>query len=239
MKLIAATFLLGFAFAPNSAAELQVERRAKSTSSSGSLKGTAANPFNRGSSVCDQARYDLLWTACNILLLSYYISTFACHSLSLSLLQSGKGSKKEGSTVKVVYVPYEFIPPVAEGDEETIEYIQTADGQVYVPITVPVAGSRSESSDDEQIATIKVPTSFPSTNPSITSSSTPTSAPSTNPSITPSSTPTSAPSAAPTNERWCNMEYERDCRDSCFKERDCGINDACKKKCRKKCCSWD
>ena len=223
MKLIAATFLLGFAFAPNSAAELQVERRAKSTSSSGSLKGTAANPFNRGSSVCDQARYDLLWTACNILLLSYYISTFACHSLSLSLLQSGKGSKKEGSSVMVVYVPYEYIPPVIEGDEETIEYIQTADGQVYVPITVPVAGSRSESSDDEQIATIKVPTSTPSTTPS----------------ITPSSTPTSAPSATPTNERWCNMEYERDCRDSCFKERDCGINDACKKKCRKKCCSWD
>ena len=221
MKLIAATFLLGFAFAPNSAAELQVERRAKS--SSGSLKGTAVNPFNRGSSVCDQARCDLLWTACNILLLSYHISTFACHSLSLSLLQSGKGSKKEGSSVKVVYVPYEFIPPVAEGDEETIEYIQTADGQVYVPITVPVAGSRSESSDDEQIATIKVPTSTPSTTPS----------------ITPSSTPTSAPSAAPTNERWCNMEYERDCRDSCFKEHGCGINDACKKKCRKQCCSWD
>lgn len=184
MNLIAATFLLGFAFAPNSAAELQVERRAKS--SSGSLKGTAANPFNRGSS-------------------------------------SGKGSKKEGSSVMVVYVPYEYIPPVIEGDEETIEYIQTADGQVYVPITVPAAGSRSESSDDEQIATIKVPTSTPSTTPS----------------ITPSSTPTSAPSATPTNERWCNMEYERDCRDSCFKERDCGINDACKKKCRKKCCSWD
>ena len=221
MNLIAATFLLGFAFAPNSAAELQVERRAKS--SSGSLKGTAANPFNRGSSVCDSARYDLLWTACNILLLSYYISTFACHSLSLSLLQSGKGSKKEGSSVMVVYVPYEYIPPVIEGDEETFEYIQTADGQVYVPITVPAAGSRSESSDDEQIATIKVPTSTPSTTPS----------------ITPSSTPTSAPSATPTNERWCNMEYERDCRDSCFKERDCGINDACKKKCRKKCCSWD
>ena len=160
MKLIAAIFLLGFAFAPNSAAELQVERRAKS--SSGSLKGTAVNPFNRGSSVCDQARCDLLWTACNILLLSSHIS-------------------------------------------------------------VPVAGSRSESSDDEQIATIKVPTSTPSTTPS----------------ITPSSTPTSAPSAAPTNERWCNMEYERDCRDSCFKEHGCGINDACKKKCRKQCCSWD
>lgn len=150
-------------------------------------------------------------------------------------MQGGKGSKKEGSTVKVVYVPYEFIPPVAEGsnigasievvsqDEEPIEYIQTADGTVYVPITVPVAGSRSGSSDDEQIATIKVPTSTPSTTPS----------------VEPSSTPTSAPSAAPTDERWCNLEYERGCRDSCFKERGCGINDACKKKCRKQCCSWN
>ena len=178
-----------------------------------------------------QACYDLLWIACNILLLSHHISTLACLSLPLSLLQSGKGSKKEGSSVKVVYVPYEFIPPVAEGsnievgseDEKPIGYIQTADGQVYVPITVPVAGSRSESSDDEQIATIKVPTSTPSTTPS----------------VTPSSTPTSVPSAAPTNERWCNMEYERGCRDGCFKERGCGVDDACKKKCRKKCCSWN
>ena len=233
MKLITAISLLGIAFAPNSVAKLQVERRAKS--SSGSLKGTAANPFGRSSSVCDHACYDLPWIACNILRLSHHISTLACLSLSLSLLQSGKGSKKEGSSVKVVYVPYEFIPPVAEGDEETIEYIKTADGQVYIPITVPVAGSRSGSSDDEQIATIKVLSSTPSTTPSATPSSTPTSTPSTTPSVT----PTSAPSAAPTNERWCNMEYERGCRDGCFKERGCGVDDACKKKCRKKCCSWN
>lgn len=166
-----------------------------------------------------------------------YLNIRACLSLSPSRLQGGKGSKKEGSTVKVVYVPYEFIPPVAEGsnievvsqDEEPIEYIQTADGTVYVPITVPVAESPSGSSDDEQIASIKTPVP----------TKVPTSTPSTIPSVTPSSTPTSAPSAAPTDERWCNMEYERGCRDGCFKERGCGIDDACKKKCRKKCCSWN
>jgi hypothetical protein len=69
MKLITAISLLGLAFAPNSAAELQVERRAKS--SSGSLKGTAANPFGRNSSVCNQACYDLL-----------RIAYFFCHIIS-------------------------------------------------------------------------------------------------------------------------------------------------------------
>lgn len=198
-----------------------------------------------------------------------------CVSLSLLNLQSGKGSKKEEPTVKIVYLPHGYIP-VAGGsniqfvseDEEISEYVQTpapskrpsdAVKIVYVPITVPGDSTRSGSGDDEQeaIATIKtpvptkmptkvttkmptkMPTKTPSAKPSVPPSAAPSVSSSTTPSATPSLSPTSAPSATPTTERWCNMEYERGCRDSCFKERGCGTNDTCKKKCRKQCCSWN
>ena len=169
--------------------------------------------------------------------------------------------------MKVVYVPYPYIPTNADAGD--IEYVSEDEDElvasfhtpapskrpseaikiVYVPVFTE---GRSESSDEKDTIieyvktqvptkmTTMMPTKMPSAKPSATPSSKPSGAPTFEPSDMPSSSPTTnAPSAVPTNERWCNMEYERGCRDSCFKERGCGANEACKKKCRKQCCSWN
>ena len=176
-------------------------------------------------------------------------------------LQNGKGPSKPDEAVKVVYVPYPYIPTNADagdieyvsedGDELVASFHTPAPSKhpseaikiVYVPVFTE---GRSESSDEkETIAHVKtpvptmMPTKMPSVKPSATPSDKPSNSPTFEPSGIPSSSPTFAPSATPTNERWCNMEYERGCRDSCFKERGCGANEACKKKCRKQCCSWN
>lgn len=205
------------------------------------------------------------------------VLTLEYHLFALYKLQSGKGQSKPDESVKVVYVPYPYIPTaagvgdidyVSDDEDEPIASFHTpvpskrpseAVKIVYVPVFTE---SRSESSDEkETIAYVKTPvstkmptmkptkfptkmptaapTKMPSAKPSITPSTKPSASPSIEPSGMPSSFPTFAPSAIPTNERWCNMEYERGCRDSCFKERSCGANESCKKKCRKQCCSWN
>ena len=175
-------------------------------------------------------------------------------------MQGGKGSSQPDEPVKVVYVPYPYIPTAAGvGD---IEIVSEDEGEpigsfhtpvpskhpsdavkiVYVPVftegrSKSSAKSSAKSSDEKEIAYVqmpvptKMPTKMSSTKPSVT--------PSAELSGMPSTSPTFAPSVIPTNERWCNLEYERGCRDSCFKERGCGADEACKKKCRKQCCSWD
>ena len=164
-------------------------------------------------------------------------------------LQGGKGSKKPDESVKVVYVPYPYtagvgnIEFVSEDEDEAIgNFHTTAPSKrpsdaviVYVPVFTE---GRSKSSDEkETIAYVQMP--VPTKMPTVMPSAKPSATPLAEPSGSPTFEPTGMPSAIPTNERWCNLEYERGCRDSCFEERGCGANEACKKKCRKQCCSWN
>ena len=263
----ALTLVLGLSFAPSSVVGSElVERRAKhssSTGTSGSLKGSAKNRAGEKSSVSAK---------CLITIFDFSVTPHLRDVISLlHTLQSGKGPSKPDEAVKVVYVPYPYIPTnagagdieyVSEDEDELVASFHTpapskrpseAIKIVYVPVFTE---GRSESSDDKDtiIASVKtpvptkmptkmptmMPTKIPSAKPSATPSTKPSNSPTFEPSGMPSASPTTnAPSAVPTNERWCNMEYERGCRDSCFKERGCGANEACKKKCRKQCCSWN
>jgi len=175
--------------------------------------------------------------------------------------------------VKVVYVPYPYIPNAVGGgniqfvSDDGDEPIQTpvpskrpsdAVKIIYIPVFTEGADTRSESSDEEEAivyvktpASTRMPSKIPTKSPTAFPTKVPTKMPSANPSAKPSisptfkpsagpsSSPTSDPSAPPTDERWCNLEYERGCRDKCFKERGCGTNEGCKKKCRVQCCTWN